>query len=1146
MTTVSRRTVLGSAVGASVLAALPSSLQQALAAPARPGRLEDIEHVVILMQENRSFDHYFGTTAGVRGFGDRTGVRGVNGLPVGFQPDPSRLEGWLAPFSMNAAHTNAYRQGAADFGYTTSMGARADGIADGYVTRRSSGWLGQGFYEPADMPFYDALTSVFTVCDAYHCSIETSTNPNREHFMTGTSGGTVRDLPVYDNTEISGGYEWTTYAERLEAAGVSWKTYQALDNFDDNALAWFTPFVKAKPGESLYERGMRMVGDGSQSGDPFAMGAALVKEFAADVQADKLPQVSWLVAPAALSEHAAYTPPNGEHLTAQLLSALADNPAVWAKTAFILNYDEHGGFFDHDLPPVPPLGNGRGKSTVSTDGELVVQVKSANGSTAYRLVNQRGQYRVNGAWVDTLPTGETRTAGPTPLGLGIRVPMLVVSPWSRGGAVDSTVYDHTSVIQFLERRFGVHEPNISPWRRAITGDLVSAFDFSGEDPAWPTLPDTSGNRKKSDDAALRPAPTVPIPQVLPRQRRGTKTLRPLPYALTLTSRIRRGKVELGFGNNGDQAAVLAVYPEPGVAPRNYTVGGDSHLSDEWSFGATGFDLRVHGPAGALWHLRGRNGDLNVELLPRAGVMLAKLSNSTRRSQTFQVGDLAYGEGIREVRVPAGQFREVPVRIGSHGWYDVAVTADGDPYFLRRQAGRLPSRRAGKTDPALGLPDPVIAWLNLPAPLTGDRTSIVPGLPTLLTAQFAADTKVTGLHAVLDLPAGWTAHAVIAPPTSLAAGQKALATWLLTAPAGTTDNDLRRVRLLLQGRSGDRLALAEAAAIPRIAPVLGIAIELAKPSSTIDDPVVVPGKTTTLTAKFTAADDVTAVTAALAVPAGWASKVVSPAPVSIGVGQNATASWEVTAPAGLTSADPRLLKVVVQGKARGWPVAVERTVTPLVAPVMTGHLLDEDFESLADKLQVAAERPAPAGLLGWTPTPPAGWSVVNAPGMPQGPKDLQGWTFMTKRMHSTGGQDRDLFKLGLGVLAVADPDDWDDLDGASGRGAYDSTLVSPAVTLSAGTAKLYLVFDSHYRQEAPQKVAVTATFDTGAPVELLRYSSDATGNDNAGGDVENKEIRKEFAVPAGARAVTLRFRIYDARNNWYWAVDNIRLDAQPIR
>src|SRR5882757_7734240 len=134
MTTVSRRTVLGSAIGAAVLAALPPSLQEALAAPSWPGRLEDIEHVVIFMQENRAFDHYFGTAAGLRGFGDRTAVRGVNGLPVFHQPDPSRAEGWLAPFSMNAAHTNAYRQGAPDFSYPTSMSARANGLGDGYVT----------------------------------------------------------------------------------------------------------------------------------------------------------------------------------------------------------------------------------------------------------------------------------------------------------------------------------------------------------------------------------------------------------------------------------------------------------------------------------------------------------------------------------------------------------------------------------------------------------------------------------------------------------------------------------------------------------------------------------------------------------------------------------------------------------------------------------------------------------------------------------------------------------------------------------------------------------------------------------------------------------------------------------------------------
>ncbi len=348
---LSRRTLLGGAAAAAVLSALPLSVRQALAAPARPGRLEDIQHVVIFMQENRAFDHYFGTLPGVRGFGDRAAVRGVNGRSVFHQPDPSRAEGYLLPYPMNAAHTSAYQQGAPAFGYVDSMNAWNDGRADGSVTRRSSGWLGQGYYESADMPFYHALASVFTTCDAYYASVQCNTNTNREHLMTGTSGGTVRDTPVTDNSEPAAGFEWTTYAERLEQAGVSWQTYQALDNFDDNALAWFTSFHNAEPGSALYERGLRQVGDPAKKGDPFAMGDALVDAFAADVQADKLPQVSWLIAPAALSEHANYAPPNGEHLTARLLAALAAKPEVWAKTVFILNYDEHGGFFDTSCRP---------------------------------------------------------------------------------------------------------------------------------------------------------------------------------------------------------------------------------------------------------------------------------------------------------------------------------------------------------------------------------------------------------------------------------------------------------------------------------------------------------------------------------------------------------------------------------------------------------------------------------------------------------------------------------------------------------------------------------------------------------------------------------------------------------------------------
>ncbi|WP_158692857.1 phosphocholine-specific phospholipase C [Streptomyces roseochromogenus] len=1027
---VSRRTLLGSAMAAGVLASLPLSLRTALTAPVRPGTLDDIEHVVIFMQENRAFDHYFGTMQGVRGFGDRTAVRGVNGKPVFYQPDPTRPEGWLAPFPMNAAHTNAYQQGAPAFGFGDSLNARDEGRADGYVTRRGSGWLGQGYYEPADMPFYNALASVFTICDSYYCSMETSTNPNREHFMSGTSGGTVREQVVVDNSEP--GFEWTTYAERLQTAGISWKTYQAQENFDDNALAWFTTFRNARPGEPLYERGMKRVGNVVDANNPWKMGDALVEAFAADVAADALPRVSWIVAPAALSEHADYAPPDGENLTARLLSALADNPEVFAKTAFLLNYDEHGGFFDHLVSPQPPVSPQRGRSTVSTDGEVVVRV--AKGSTTYyRPVNQQGQYLTKGAdgsltWSDTLPAGETQTAGPFPLGLGMRVPMIVVSPWTRGGAVCSTVYDHTSVLQFLEKRFGVHEPNISAWRREITGDLTEVFDFSGRNPDWPALPDTSGNRQKVMDSGRRPAPTVPEPQVFPAQQRGTRTSRPVPYHLALLPRLQRGALTVDFANHGRQGAVFQVYAEPGTAPKHYTLSAGTTLSDTWSIGDCGYDLRVHGPDGQLWHLRGDAGgdaEAVVDLSADAQQAELRLTNRSRQARTFLVGDLAYGGGTREVRVGGGAEQSVQVPLAREGWYDLAVGIAGEPFFRRRWAGRVPSPLQGVTDPAMGLPD-----------------------------------------------------------------------------------------------------------------ALDITVTLAAASATIDEAVLIPGRTGRISVKLSAREKVTALEVAPVVPPGWQVRTVTAPPSSLPAGAAATAVYDIDVPGDVTGAGHRVL-VTARGRAGERYVLADGEISARTAVSVAGHLLGEDFESVAGTLQTSG------GVLGWTATAPSGWKVVNAAAMPQGTPRLQGWTFHTKRLWQTGGQDRADFSRALGVIAVADPDDWDDTGSPSSKGRFDSSLVSPAVKLPDGATRLYVTFDSHYRQEAPQEAELTAAFDDGTTVRLLHYSSATTGNDNLGKDAENTYVARDTAVPAGARSVTLTWRVFNAGNNWYWAVDHIRTDVAPL-
>ncbi|MGW2016927.1 phosphocholine-specific phospholipase C [Streptomyces sp. NPDC001927] len=1019
---VSRRTLLGGAAGAAVLGALPLSVREALAAPARPGRLKDIEHVVVFMQENRSFDHYFGTLPGVRGLGDRTAIRGANGRSVFHQPDPSRAEGHLVPFAMNAAHTNAYRQGAPAFGFVDSFPLWNDGRADGFVTGRSSGWLGHGFYEPADMPFYNALASTFTVCDQYHASVQCNTNTNRDHFMTGTSGGTVNDTVVYNNSYIPGGYTWTTYAERLEEAGISWKTYQARDNYDDNALAWFKPFQQAKPGEPLYDKGMARVGAAADEKDGHKMGDALVEAFRADIAADRLPQVSWIVAPEALSEHASWPPPNGEHLTARLVEALADHPDVWAKTVFILNYDEHGGFFDHCMPPVPPLSADRGEATMSVDGEVVVRVQKADGSTAMRVVAQDGRYRVKAAdgtleWSATLPAGETLVSGPHAMGLGIRVPMLVVSPWTRGGVVDSSVLDHTSVIKFLERRFGVHEPQISEWRRAVTGDLTSVFDFSGEEIDWPELPDTSGNVAKGQAAAGKPSIAVPSPQFFPKQQRGTRPARPVPYALSLRSRLRDGRIELDFRNKGRQAAVFQVYPEPGTRPDHYTVGARSELSGSRP-AADGYDVRVHGPNGYLWHLRGAADDaLEVRLSEdhdgRRPEIEIEIKNRSRRARTVLVGDLAYGGGVKEVRVGARDDRTVTVRVPAERWYDIAVSATDDPLYLRRFAGRFADREAGVTDPAMGLPD-------------------------ALTVE-------------------------------------------VTTAAG-------------------------------------------------DEPVVAGGGTARFTAAVTNRGPVELhdVRARFAVPAGWIVKAVADTPPqNLAPGSSTTASWDVTAPA---NAEPygsaRLLAVARARAADGLRLA-DGEIQARIAPAMTGHLLGEDFQSLAGKLVKRGQ------VLGWTATAPDGWSVVNAAAMPQGTPMFQGWTFHTRRAWSGGAQNRPNFTRGLGVVAVADPDDWDDTGAPAAKGRFDSTLVSPAVPVPAGTTTLRLDFDSHYRQEGNQKAEVRAVFDTGQEQILLSYGPGSP-------DAENTAVSKELTVPAGARTVTLRFRMYDAGNNWYWAVDHIRL------
>jgi phospholipase C len=177
---------------------------------------------------------------------------------------------------------------------------------------------------------------------------------------------------------------------------------------------------------------------------------------AATCKPEKLLQVSWIVGPAGYTEHADWPVDYGAWYISQILDILVSNPEVFSKTVFIVNLDEADGSFDHILPPTPPPGPGFGSSTVSIENEIVT------------------------------PTGEPSGFQTGPIGLGQRVPFLVISPWSKGGYVNSEVCDHTSVVQFIEKRFGVFESNISPWRRAVCGDLTTMFNFAQPNGPAPT------------------------------------------------------------------------------------------------------------------------------------------------------------------------------------------------------------------------------------------------------------------------------------------------------------------------------------------------------------------------------------------------------------------------------------------------------------------------------------------------------------------------------------------------------------------------------------------------------------------------------------------------------------------------------------
>src|SRR5262249_26822305 len=235
----------------------------------------------------------------------------------------------------------------------------------------------------------------------------------------------------------------------------------------------------------------------------------LFDQFRADVRSGNLPQVSYIAAPEAYTDHPNWAPNLGQWYSSQILDILTANPDLFSQTVLFLNYDAEGGFSDQLVPPSPPQTAASGASTISTQYEIF----SGNASH---------------------PAG--------PYGLGMRVPMLVISPWSKGGFVNSEVFDHTSVIKFIERRFPIpllFETNITSWRRSALGDLTNAFDFKNANKRPErSLPGTAASKPANLVRFPDFTPVVPASQVVPVQEPGTRPARPLPYALHAHAMLR--------------------------------------------------------------------------------------------------------------------------------------------------------------------------------------------------------------------------------------------------------------------------------------------------------------------------------------------------------------------------------------------------------------------------------------------------------------------------------------------------------------------------------------------------------------------------------------------------------------------------------
>ncbi|MBS1664401.1 MAG: phospholipase C, phosphocholine-specific [Bacteroidetes bacterium] len=781
---------------------LPPSIQKALAInPAAGSTWLDAEHVVILMQENRSFDHCYGKLRGVRGYRDPRAIRLADGNPVWLQANAAGET--YGPFRLDIQDTNATWMGSLPHSWTDQIDARNEGKYDRWLQAKPSGNqqyghmpLTMGYYDRRDIPFYYSLADAFTVCDQNFCSSLTGTTPNRLHLWTGTirdqQKANVRARVRNGDTDYRVEASWTTFPERLEDAGVDWRIYQNelsiyqgfegeeegwLANFTDNPIEWFTQYqVRYSPAymghlpqlveklrkevaelsavspaddttkrklarqqallkfvekdmetitpenyakldqrtKNLHERAFtRNQGDAdflklddlnyTDKGTSRTMKAPkgdVFHQFRADVAAGKLPTVSWLVAPANFSDHPG-APWYGAWYVSEAMDILTKNPEVWKKTIFILCYDENDGYFDH----VPPF--------VAPDTSRPETGKVSAGIDAGLEYHSREH---------DLKRAREKEARGGPVGLGYRVPLVIASPWSRGGFVNSQVCDHTSIIMLLEAFVGhktgkhIRETNISEWRRAVCGDLTSVFrPYKGERVDLPFLGKEvvlkdinqaqyrdlpTGFRKLTGDEIARARKDGHLWSMLPEQEKGTRPSCALPYELSAEGGLidggvrvvmRAGKTLFGNRSAGAPFTVYAYGKEMNV--RNYAVKAGDELSDVFSLEDGKYDLHLYGPNGFYrsW-IGSKDGPALTTVLEYVS---GKLRLVLGGKGTVVVRDNAYGAKV--VTMQAGSSLDMS-KFTSSGWYDFSVMMDG---VERRYAGRVENGKDGISDPAMG-------------------------------------------------------------------------------------------------------------------------------------------------------------------------------------------------------------------------------------------------------------------------------------------------------------------------------------------------------------------------------------------------------------------------------------------------------------